>query len=96
MSSAHVYILASRMHGALYIGVTTKLVQRIWQHKNELGAGFTSRHKIFRLVHVESFDGVLAARAREKTLKGWKRSWKITLIEKTNPAWRDLYDEIQT
>ena len=94
MASAYVYILASRMHGILYIGVTTQIAQRMWQHRNRVTVGFTSRHNICRLVHVEPFEDIIAAREREKILKGWRRSWKIVLIEAYNPNWRDLYEDL--
>lgn len=94
MASAYVYILSSRMHGTLYVGVTTQVAQRIWQHRNGVTAGFALRHNIRRLVHVEPFEDIVTAREREKTLKNWRRSWKIALIEETNPTWRDLYDDI--
>ncbi len=89
-----VYILASRRNGTLYIGVTSDLVQRIWQHKNDLVEGFTQRYEVHVLVHYELHVDMLTAIAREKQLKKWNRDWKIQLIESQNPEWRDLWDEV--
>ncbi|MDE2823215.1 MAG: GIY-YIG nuclease family protein [Chloroflexota bacterium] len=89
-----VYILASRPHGTLYIGVTSNLVQRVWQHKNDLVAGFTKRYRVHRLVWYEAHESMEGAIIREKMLKKWNRLWKIEMIEKGNPTWKDLYDEI--
>ena len=85
----HVYILASRSR-VLYIGVTSDLEKRLWQHKNKVADGFTARYAVDRLVHVESTPDARAAIAREKQLKGWRRSRKVALIESENPDWRDL------
>ena len=85
-----VYILASRRHGTLYIGVTSDLLGRIYQHRTKVTRGFTSRYAVFRLVHYELADTMDAAIAREKQLKAWKRDWKIALIEDRNPTWDDL------
>jgi putative endonuclease len=90
----HVYILASGRNGTLYIGVTSSLVQRIWQHRNGVVEGFTQRYRVHRLVWFEPQPDARAAVTRERRLKEWKRAWKIQLIEATNPAWRDLYDDI--
>jgi putative endonuclease len=92
--TAHVYILASRRNGTLYVGVTTSLAARIGAHKNKLVAGFTRRYGVDKLVHVETFESILAARARERSLKRWHRKWKLELIEKDNPDWDDLADQI--
>ena len=89
-----VYILASRPGGALYIGVTSNLPQRVWQHKNDLAAGFTKRYRVHRLVWYEVHGSMQSAIAREKALKRWLRAWKDRLIEERNPEWQDLYDEI--
>jgi putative endonuclease len=89
-----VYILASAKHGTLYVGVTSDLAQRIWQHKNDVVASFTSRYGIHVLVYVEFHATMIDAITREKQIKRWRRAWKIELIEKSNPEWRDLYDEI--
>jgi len=89
-----VYILASKRNGTLYIGVTSELAKRIWEHKNGLVEGFTHRYQVDRLVYCEPFDDAESAITREKQLKKWRRAWKIELIENSNPEWRDLYDEI--
>jgi len=89
-----VYILASKKNGTLYIGVTSNLVKRIWQHKNHIVSGFSEQHEVTLLVYFEQFDDMYAAITREKVLKKWNRAWKIRLIEKTNPNWLDLYNEI--
>jgi putative endonuclease len=88
-----VYILASERNGTLYTGVTGNLVGRIWQHKNDLMDGFTKKFHVHLLVHFELFATIRAALLREKQIKRWKREWKLSLIEKTNPYWRDLYEE---
>ena len=89
-----VYILASRRHGTIYIGVTNDLVRRVYQHKNKLIKGFTSQYGVVRLVWFETHDDITAAIEREKELKKWRREWKINLIERDNPDWHDLYNEI--
>jgi putative endonuclease len=90
----YVYILASRPGGALYIGVTNDLVRRVWEHKNGFVEGHTKRYRIYRLVHFEIYTSVADAIQREKNMKHWPRSWKTRLIAQSNPAWRDLFDEI--
>ncbi len=89
-----VYILSSKRNGTLYIGVTSDLVQRVWQHKNDLVDGFTKRYGVHNLVWYEVHDTMESAITREKALKRWNRAWKLRLIEKSNPSWRDLYSEI--
>ena len=89
-----VYILASRPHGTLYIGVSSNLLQRVWQHKSGVVDGFTDRYDVHRLVYFEIHTEMLAAITREKHLKKWKRDWKVALIEKDNPDWRDLWPDI--
>ncbi|MDD4091956.1 MAG: GIY-YIG nuclease family protein [Smithellaceae bacterium] len=89
-----VYILASKRNGTLYTGVTSDLIKRIWEHKNNLVAGFTKRHRVHTLVWYELHADMISAIEREKNIKEWKREWKLNLIEKNNPDWRDLYDEI--
>jgi len=89
-----VYILASRPNGTLYVGVTSRLVERVWQHRTEASAGFTQRYGVHRLVYFEQHDSAENALRREKQLKRWRRAWKIRLIESLNSEWRDLYDEI--
>jgi putative endonuclease len=85
-----VYILASGKHGTLYIGVTSNLMGRLWQHREKIVKGFTSRHDVFRLVYFEQFGEMDAAILREKRLKKWNRDWKVRLIEEDNPEWHDL------
>jgi len=94
MKQPCVYILASKRNGTLYVGVTSDLVQRVWQHKNDLVEGFTKRYRVHRLVWFELFGTIDVAIAREKAIKEWKRAWKIRLIQETNPEWSDLYDEL--
>ena len=87
-------MLASRPNGTLYIGVTSDLLERVWQHKNELVEGFTKKYEVHRLVWYEAHETMESATAREKVLKKWERAWKIRLIEKQNPSWNDLYKEL--
>ncbi len=89
-----VYILASQTAGTLYIGVTSDLVRRISEHKNDLYSGFTKKHKVHRLVYHETFGSIETAIEREKKLKKWCRQWKIALIEKDNPYWEDLSSKL--
>jgi putative endonuclease len=90
----YVYIMASKQNGTLYIGVTSDLVRRVWEHKNDARPGFTQKHRVHRLVHFEETPDATAAIQREKQMKKWLRKWKIELIEKSNPTWRDLYEDI--
>ena len=89
-----VYILASKRNGTLYIGVTSNLVKRIWEHKNNMVEGFTKRYTVHRLVWYELHESMESALTREKRLKNWKRKWKLELIETRNPEWLDLYNMI--
>jgi putative endonuclease len=89
-----VYILASKRNGTLYIGVTSGLIKRIWEHKNNLVEGFTKRYRVHNLVWYELHENMESAILREKTLKEWKRMWKLELIERSNPDWNDLYNTI--
>jgi len=89
-----VYILASKRNGTLYIGVTSDLVKRIWEHKNNMLEGFTKRYNVHRLVWYELHESMESAINREKRLKDWKRKWKMELIERNNPNWQDLYNTI--
>lgn len=89
-----VYILASRRNGTLYTGVTSDLVGRIWQHKNGVSGGFTTRYGVTMLVYYEVFERIEDEIRREKAIKKWYRRWKLELIEKDNPGWRDLWPEI--
>ena len=90
----YVYILASQRNGTLYIGVTSNLPKRIWEHKNNVVKGFTQEHHVHQLVYYEQHDDPEHAILRETRIKKWGRSWKIRLIEKNNPGWKDLYDEL--
>jgi len=87
----YTYILASKRRGTIYIGVTSNLTQRIWQHKNNITEGFTQKYDVKLLVYYEAFEEITDAIAREKRLKRWHRPWKINLIEENNPDWDDLY-----
>jgi putative endonuclease len=90
----YTYILASRRYGTLYIGVTSNLIARIWQHHEGLADGFTKKHNVKQLVWYEIHRDILAAITREKQIKKWNRSWKIDLIQEQNPQWLDLYDDL--
>ena len=94
MKQPCVYILASKRNGTLYVGVTSNLLERVWQHKNDLVEGFTKRYGVHTLVWFETHEAMESAITREKNLKRWKRDWKIDLIQKANPSWRDLYHEL--
>ena len=86
-----VYILASKPYGTLYIGVTSDLQKRVWQHRENLAEGFTRKYKIHQLVWFEQHHQMIDAITREKNIKNWKRDWKISLIVQTNPDWHDLF-----
>jgi putative endonuclease len=94
MTGFYVYLLASRRHGTLYLGVTNDLVRRVHEHKTKIIPGFTRRYGIDRLVWFEIYDDPVTTISREKELKKWRRDWKIRLIEEQNPEWRDLYETI--
>ena len=94
MTEAAVYIMASRRNGTLYIGVTSDLVGRVWQHKHDFVPSFTSRHAVHMLVYYQQTEEMPSAITREKQLKKWNRAWKIRLIEEVNPYWNDLYDSL--
>ena len=96
MKRFFVYILASDRNGTLYVGVTSDLVQRIWQHKEKSTPGFTKRYDVDRLVYFAELATAEAAITKEKQIKKWNRAWKLRLIEETNPNWDDLYDRIAT
>jgi putative endonuclease len=89
-----VYILASRPHGALYVGVTSNLARRVWQHRTGAFAGHTAQYRIHKLVYYETHPTMMTAIRREKQLKRWNRPWKIELIEQQNPEWRDLWPNV--
>ena len=90
----HVYLLASQRNGTLYVGVTSDLVRRVYQHRQGAVDGFTKQYHVHDLVWFESTESIEAAISREKQIKNWKRQWKVDLIEKANPQWRDLYPAI--
>ncbi|MHB8105310.1 MAG: GIY-YIG nuclease family protein [Dehalococcoidales bacterium] len=94
MKLYYVYILASKRHGTLYIGVTNDLVRRVYEHKNDFVEGFTKKYNVHMLVYYEQCESIESAIQREKQLKAWHRAWKIRLIEEANPDWKDLYDVI--
>jgi len=89
-----VYILASKRNGTLYIGMTSDLIKRIWEHKNNMVEGFTKRYDVHHLVWYELHESMQSAIEQEKRLKEWKRVWKLELIENSNPSWLDLYNTI--
>ena len=89
-----VYILASKRNGTLYVGVTGDIARRVWEHKTGSVDGFTKEHAVHHLVYVEPHVTMSEAIAREKQLKRWRRAWKIDLIERDNPQWRDLYEAL--
>ena len=91
-----VYFLASKRNGTLYIGVTSHLIKRVWQHKQKIVDGFAERHDATMLVYYELHDEMYSAITREKVLKKWNRKWKSHLIEKENPNWLDLWNEINS
>lgn len=94
MKQPCVYILANKPRGTLYIGVTSGLITRIWQHKNDLVEGFSEKYEVHLLVYYEMHETMLDAIQREKQLKKWNRDWKLELIEKFNENWADLYNQI--
>jgi putative endonuclease len=94
MKQPAVYILASKRNGTLYVGVTSDLAVRVWQHRNDIVEGFTKKHGVHMLVYFELHDDMESAIVREKRLKKWNRAWKLRLIEEMNPDWNDLYESI--
>jgi len=94
MKQYYVYILASKKNGTLYIGVTNNVLKRVYEHKNNLIEGFTQKYGVHNLVYYECYNDIYDAIAREKRIKKWKRQWKIELIEKDNPKWKDLYFDV--
>jgi len=89
-----VYMLASRKNGTLYVGVTSDLIKRIWEHKNNAAEGFTQRYGVHTLVWYEPHESMISAIGREKAIKEWHRAWKIRLLEKNNPEWKNLYQKL--
>lgn len=94
MKQPAVYILASKRNGTLYVGVTSDLAARVWQHRNDVVEGFTKKYGVHMLVYFELHDDMESAIIREKRLKKWNRAWKLRLIEEMNPDWHDLYESI--
>lgn len=94
MHPSYVYMLASQRNGTLYVGSTSDIIQRTWEHKNKVIPSFTAKYNVHMLVYYEMHELYIEAARREKRFKNWPRQWKINLIEKLNPAWRDLYEEI--
>ena len=94
MKQPAVYIMSNRRNGTLYLGVTSDLVKRVWEHKNNAVEGFTEQYAVHHLVYFELHQDMMSAISREKQLKKWKRVWKLQLIEDTNPEWNDLYQSI--
>ena len=94
MNNYSVYILASKRNGTLYVGFTSNLVQRVYTHKNDFVEGFTKKYGVHTLVYFETGGDYAGTLQREKQIKEWKRKWKIELIERNNPEWRDLYEDI--
>jgi putative endonuclease len=90
----YLYILARKRNGTLYVGVTSDLVKRVHEHKSDLVDGFTKKYRVHNLVYYETVDSIDSAIAREKQLKKWNRAWKVRLVEKVNPGWRDLYPDL--
>jgi len=90
----YVYITASRPRGVLYVGMTSDLAGRAWEHREHVLDGFTKRYWVDRLVYVECHDEAAVAARRERAMKRWRRDWKIALIEKHNPTWRDLFADV--
>ena len=89
-----VYIMASQRHGTLYVGVTNNLIRRVYEHREKITPGFTSKYNVNRLVWFDQTDSIEAAIQHEKRLKHWQRAWKIEMIEKANPEWEDLYSSL--
>lgn len=94
MKAGFVYLMASRRNGTLYCGVTSDLVRRVWEHRNGAIPGFSRKHGVKALVWYEAHDDINEAIRRETQIKGWRRAWKLELIETFNPGWEDLYDAI--
>ena len=94
MKQPAVYILTNKPGGVLYVGVTSSLVKRVWQHRSDAVEGFSRRYRLHELVYFEQFESMVEAIEREKELKKWRRAWKVALIEKGNAAWRDLWPDL--
>lgn len=94
MEQYFVYILTNKYNNVLYVGITNNLIRRVYEHKNKLISGFTSKYNVNKLVYYESFQSVFDAIKREKEIKGWKSEKKVALINSFNPEWKDLYEEL--
>jgi putative endonuclease len=94
MKEYYIYILSNKYDGTLYIGVTSDIIKRVWQHKQKIIKGFTTKYNLDKLVYFEQFNDINLAISREKRLKEYKRKWKLDLIEASNPNWHDLYEDI--
>lgn len=94
MKQYYVYMLASKRNGTLYVGITSELKQRVWQHKHNLVSSFTKKYEVHSLVFFEMIENPQSAIQFEKRLKRWRRKWKLQLIEEMNPEWKDLYNDI--
>jgi putative endonuclease len=94
MRCFYVYIMTNRPNGTLYVGVTNDIARRAWEHRAGILDGFTKRYGLKRLVYFETFDSIVTAIQREKTMKHWSRAWKVRLIMRTNPEWDDLYETL--
>ena len=94
MKQPCVYIMASQRNGTLYVGVTSDLLKRVWEHKSDFVEGFTRKYGVHALVWYEVHEEMASAISREKALKEWRRNWKLELIEVMNPEWRDLYEDL--
>ena len=94
MCAAYVYILSNKKNGTLYIGSTTNLIKRTWEHKNKLHAGFATKYNVDKLVYFEQYESIANAGEQERRFKNWRREWKLALIKKHNPSWKDLYETI--
>jgi putative endonuclease len=94
MKQYYVYILASKKNGTLYIGLTNNLLKRIYEHKNNIIEGFTKKYSVHNLVYYEKHNDINRTISREKQMKKWERQWKINLIQKSNPEWKDLYYDL--
>jgi putative endonuclease len=89
-----VYIMTNRPNGTLYVGTTTDLARRVWEHRSRVAEGFTMRYGLHRLVYAERHDNILSAKQRERNIKHWPRAWKVRLILRDNPNWDDLYQRL--
>lgn len=94
MENSYVYILTSQRNGTLYVGATVDLIKRVWEHKNKQIKGFTEKYNVTQLVYYEVHGELMEAARRERRIKNWCRKWKLNLIERFNPDWRDLYADI--